>query len=612
MSVIHTPKKPEVDVRILLFPGILGTAFMVLFFRLWYIQVVRAPELAERAEATREIKIERPAPRGLILDRNGVKIASVRPQIVVTGVYRTLQKNPEVVSRLAEILKVDPRKLKSKLMDARRTPETPVPIYIGAPPEVGTLLAEAGPALPGVGVDTAPMRYYPDSRSFTHLLGFVGIPNPRDVERLKEEGKKPALFVGKDGIERSYETSLMGTPGIERTEVDARRKPLRITGRDNAIPGRQLVLGIDADLQRYALALFEQRKFKGGLVALNPNTGEVLAMVSSPTFDQSLFEGGISRDDWSMLQNDENIPMLHRAMKSSYSPGSTFKLVTTLAGLRTGKFDPRRPAYCAGGYRLGKRFLKCLGHHGSITYEQAFAKSCNTYFADLGMRAGEVALRQAALDLGLGQRTGIDIGGESRGVVPTAEWIKRHRRDGRWYGGDTLNLSIGQGEVRCTPLQMAGMIGTIATRGIGYKPHLVREFRDPAGLTPPEPVTPEILHRVDAPSTYWDEVHAALAAVIDRGTATSARIPDVQWGGKTGSTEHRKGIKTHGWFVGFAPLKNPQIAICVLIEEAGHGGDVAAPIAGMAVSHFLNRQKSRKAAAAKRISSASAVLPSLE
>ncbi|WP_038473307.1 penicillin-binding protein 2 [Fimbriimonas ginsengisoli] len=611
MSVIHTPRKPELDLRILAFPAVMVGALSVLFLRLWYFQVVEAPTLVEKAEASRVVPVMKPAPRGLIFDRNGVPIAIVRPEIVVTAIPNKIKANPWVLDRVAKILGVEVEKLERKVRDATWRPFLPTPIYVGADIKAGTRIAEEGEELPGIGVETQPMRHYPDSTSFTHVLGYVWVPSDKDVARIEKSGKPVPDFVGKGGIERAYDDELMGLPGAERMAIDARRQPIRVEGRDAATPGNQLVLTLDGDLQRYVTQLFKESHFMGGAVALDPRTGEVLCLVSSPTFDQSLFSGGISDEEWKVLNDNPEKPQIDRAIFGAYAPGSTFKIVTTVAAARTGKFNVNDTYYCPGGYFKRGVHLRCLGQHGAISFENAMAKSCNTYFCNLGVAVGPEAIRSAALDMGLGQRSGIEIGGPMEvGTVPTLDWLRKvsKKKNPPWYLGDTANLSIGQGYLATTPLQMAEVAAMVANDGVSYKPHLVRAIKDPTGQQAIRQIAPEVAHKVDLPASFWAELRKALVGVVDHGTAQRARINGVSWGGKTGSAEHlHGGKKTHGWFVGFAPAEAPKIVICVLWEEGGHGGDSVAPIAKEIVQRYLMPPK--KAVSAATSSSAAALSP---
>jgi len=620
MSVIHTPRKPELDLRMLAFPGVVFVLLLLLFMRLWYFQIVKAPELVEKAENSRTIEVTSPAPRGLIYDRNGQLLAGVKPEIVITAVPSEIKKNPWVIEKVSEILKVPAKKLQSKLKAAQSRPYLPSPIFAGATIEQGTIISESRDDLPGINVVMQPMRYYPDGKSFTHVLGYVWTPNSDDVKRVEDMGKEPADYVGKTGIERAYEEALMGEPGSEKQEIDAKRRPVRVTERNSANPGSQLKLTIDSTLQKYATQYMATHYtwdgklgLVGGVVALDPKTGEVLCLVSSPTFDQNLFSGGISDEEYQSVIGDSNKPMFDRAIHSSYSPGSVFKIITSLAAYRSHVFSPDNYYFCGGGVQVGNKFFKCLSYHGNIGYTEAMAKSCNSYFYQLGRAAGVDALRNACLEVGLGDKTGIDIGGEIRGVVPTEEWRLKHKK--KWFTGDTMNFAIGQGYINATPLQLANLAALVANRGTNYQPHLVREVLSADGKGPSQPFEPKPLHHVDASTDFWDALQRALIAVLDHGTASYwGKIPGVVWAGKTGSVEHGDVTKghTHAVFVGYAPANDPKIAICVLVENSGHGGDIAAPIARDIVQAYLKESDSKvllKSSTAADASSANLAAP---
>lgn len=600
MSVIHAPRKPELEPRLLVFPIGMAAALGVLFLRLWYFQVVKAPELVERANASQEMKVPTPAPRGLMTDRIGALVAGVRPELVVTAVPAEIAKHPETLPKLAALLQVDVKKLQKRVDEGFYRRNLPTPIFVGVPVQTGSRIAEAGDNLPGIDVESRSMRFYPDPKSIAHLMGYVGVPSQKDVERIESLGLEPADYVGKGGVERAYEPDLMGAAGEERLEVDAKRRPIRIVGRDASLPGKQLQLTIDLDLQRYATALMAQAGYRGAIIVLEPSTGEILAMVSAPTFDLSLFKGGISRADFDTLMNDPRKPMLNRAIQSAYAPGSTFKIVTALSAEEHGMFDPNEYIYCAGGYRFGKRLWpKCLGHHGSIRFETAMEKSCNTYFCTLGHRLGRERLLETAEKMGLGARSGVELIGDARGDLPNDRWLKREGRNPAvWYGGDAVQASIGQSAVNTTPIQMANVAAMVANDGVSYVPHLVRSVGDADERGRKRRVEPRIGHKIDAPPEFWAELKAALVGVVNDGTAKVARIPGLEWGGKTGSAEHSRLEKTHSWFVGVAPMNAPKISVAVVLEAAGHGGDVAAPIAREVVRHYLASVAKRSAKAA--------------
>jgi len=587
MSVIHAPKKPELDIRMLLFPLAIGLLMLVLFVRLWYFQVVKAPALAEKAEAYATQPTTQPAPRGLIFDRKGVLLAGVKSEIVLTAQPGLVRKNPWVLDKVGKMLGVDGAKLKDKMDKEGWRPYVAVPIYTGVPIEMATRIGESRDDLPGISVDSQPMRYYTDTKTFAHLLGYVWTPDANDLKRLDVPDRKAPPYVGKTGIEKAYDKQLLGTPGQEEMEIDAQRRPVRLMRKDAPEPGDQLILSIDSDLQRYAAEVL--KGYKGAAVAMDPKTGEVLCAVSSPTYDTSLFLSGISRADFDQLISDPDKPLFNRALSAHYAPGSTFKIVTSIAAQEQGKLDPNYPVVCDGGYKIGRGFVKCLGHHGSITYSNAMAKSCNTYFCDLAFRLGEDALRKACAETGLGMREGIDVPNESAGIVPTEKWVKRHKL--RWYQGDTVNFGIGQGYVEATPLQMANLMALVSNEGVCYRPHVVHAFRH--GIeSKPSYVPPEELHRVDLPGSFWSTLKEALIGVIEKpfGTAAVCQMQGMTWGGKTGSAEKRGQAKTNSWFVGFAPAQDTKIVVAVVVEGVGHGAEFAAPFAKAIVHHYLFRR----------------------
>lgn len=591
MSVIHQERETRLDGRLLLPLALLAFALAGLFFRLWYLQVAQAAQLAERAEQLRTREVRHLAPRGLIVDRRGRMVAGVRPEIVIAAIPAIVKERPEALHRASALLGVPAKKLAKRMEAGAWRPYFATPIHIGASIQAATRIAEEPETFPGLSVSSMPMRYYPDSTTFAHILGYVGTPSEQDVARLQARGIEPATFVGKVGLEFTQESVLMGIPGAEHMEVDVHNKPVRHVGQDNATPGARLVLSLDVDLQRFAQSKLEGRR--GAIVAIDPSNGEVLCLVSSPTYDAGLFHGGISEEDYAMLRDDPAKPQINRAIASAYAPGSTFKIVTSVAAYLGGADPTQQSVHCPGYYTIGRRKVRCMGVHGTIGFDRAFTKSCNTFFASLAVRAGEERLREACERMGLGAKTGIDLLGERGGVVPTMEWIAKWRDPPVWYGGDTVNFGIGQGEISTTPLQMASLVALVANRGVGYRPHLVRSATPPGEGARPVLTERMAGGRVDATDPFWSAMHQAMFHVIEEGTGRQARVPGLRWGGKTGSAENRRNAETHSWFVAFAPLEQPKIAIAVLVENAGHGGDVAAPLAAEVVRRYLRGDDAR-------------------
>jgi penicillin-binding protein 2 len=588
MSVIHTPRRPKLDLRMMIFPVVICGCLLVLFLRLWYLQVVLGPQLQGKAEVFDKTYTTVPAPRGLILDRTGKLIAGVQSQFVLTAQPAIVLKNQWVIDKLAAMLQsagakgADAARLLRKAKDGSYKAYVPTPIFAGVPVEVAGKITEGGEALPGIGIESQPTRYYPDPSAFSHLLGYVWVPSREDLDRAAKEHRKASSFVGKGGIEWMYERDLMGADGYEATLVDKKRRPVRVAERTFPTPGAQLVSTLDVDLQKTAIAALGPRR--GAVVALDPATGEVLCMASTPTFDLSLFRNGISQDDFDQLSNSPDHPFINRAVGSAFSPGSTFKIVTTVAAMRAGVFDLGHIVVCAGGYRLGKQFFSCLSHHGQIQFREALAKSCNTYFSDLAMQVGKDTLRQTAIDMGFFSKCGIDLPYERSGLIPTDDWLARANR--KWVPGYTVLTGIGQGDVLTTPLQMANLAAFVANSGVTYKPHLVHGFRRGPNQGV-ELVSPQVLHRIDLPQSDWDYIREAMVDVVQKGTAAGSKIPGMTWAGKTGSAEVKGQAKTNSWFIGYAPADSPRIAICVMVEAVGHGGDFAAPVAKKVVERYL-------------------------
>ncbi|MCW5938858.1 MAG: penicillin-binding protein 2 [Fimbriimonadaceae bacterium] len=584
MSVIHAPEERSLDLRFVVVPTVLLLVFLLYGVRLWVLQVVMSEDLVAASESGGRAKIERLAPRGKIVDRAGRIVANIAPKACVTARPHEALRHPEAVKEVASWLGVKPEKLTAEIQAAAYAGELPAPVYIGVDSKIATRIAESAWRLPGFGVETLPMRSYAAPKELAHILGYVRKPRDVDVKRLKDQGVKPAEYVGIQGLEREYETTLMGQPGSERMVVDVKRRPVRSLGIDAPVPGKTLVLSIDLALQREALASLSGRR--GSIVVLDPKTGEVLCMVSSPTFDASLFLRGISQDEFDRLRSDPSNPMFFRAAGAAYAPGSTFKIVTTLSAMRRGLFDPNRHARCTGSYRMGNRQFRCMGVHGDVAFVRAMAKSCNAYFADMAVRVGPDAIRETCDILGLGRKTGLDLPAEATGIVPTPEWWAKHRTR-RFSIGDTVNLGVGQGELAVTPLQMACVMAMVANRGVSYQPKIARAIVSPQEDSKPESVRSQVLGEIQAPSSQWETLATSLGAVIESGTGAGARIPGLRWGGKTGSAENRKDKETHSWFVAMAPLDQPKYVVAVMAENAGHGGEVAAPIAGRIVRWLI-------------------------
>ncbi len=593
MSVIHSPEVKSVSWRDLIIPIFLAIFFIIFVAQLWLLQIVRSEELKERAKMTGLLMDHTLAPRGKIYDRSMTLLADVRPKIVITAKPGEALAQPEMLERLAKLLGTSRKKLEWTLNQYK--PTLPVALYVGATVDQGTRIAEAPDEFPGIGVETLPMRAYPDPKIASHMLGFVWVPTDKIEQELKESGADYIPpYIGRDGLERSYESVLGGLPGTTTFTADARGRPMRLVISEAPTPGDSLILGLDAKVQKLALELLKGHK--GAVVALDPKTGDVICMASSPGYRADVYEGGLSQAEADALYKNRDVPLLKRPIAGRYAPGSTWKIVTAMAAYQAGKFTTGDSVSCPGYLMVGRRRVRCENHPpGSFNFRNAFTRSCNSYFGRLAQRVGADQMEETAKLLGFGSGTGLDIPGESVGLVPDAAFVKKtHGRP--WSLGDTNNIGIGQGDLLVTPLQMALLACLVANEGVSYKPHAVRGFVGPGEGAEVRLKEREVLHQFDADSTFWSSLKSAMQNVVAEGTARSAQIAEISVGGKTGSAENPAGRLTHAWFVGYAPVENPKIAFAVILENAGHGGAVAAPIAKQVVEAYLRRDVSKSTA----------------
>lgn len=558
--------------------------------RLQLFEHDRYRDLAERNWLRLEILR---APRGRIFDRNGVLLADNAPA------YSVLFRPPPAFSREPDTLSLASRQLLSAILAlpdsaVRRTVRLaaasglPMPLRRDAPFEVMAAVEERMPELPGVEVVIEPRRSYPESTRAAHLLGYAGEISGPELDSLSQKGYRSGDLIGRSGLERSYEGELRGTDGRKIVVVNASGRRVRLFEEEKPIfptPGRDLVLTLDVRLQR-ALEQAMSGVQSGAAVALDPRDGGVLALVNRPSFDPNEFAHGLSRERWQGLVTDPSYPLLDRAIQAGYPPGSTFKVVTSLAGLGEHAFDvDTRFAPCGGGYSYGGRYWRCWEHegHGSLTLVDALARSCDVFYYQAGLRLGLRRLSDWARKLDLGERTGIDLPQEKPGRVPTPEWYEaRHRRPG---GGVILNLAIGQGELLLTPLQLATLAATVANRGRVMRPHLMQAVRDRASGEVRRYEAREE-RRVDVDAADWETLVEAMEKVVTSGTGALARVPGVRVAGKTGTAQNPHG-EDHALFIAFAPAEDPKVALAVVVENAGHGGSVAAPIAQRAIASYL-------------------------
>ncbi len=592
MLTQHEVRKLQIS-RIRKLAVVVIVLFFVLVARLWYLQIVLGEELLMQSEANRIKLVRMRAPRGTILDRNGRVLATSRPQFVVLATPAKLRENPEALKTLCGILGIAPDELDSILARRGGHPGAPVRVMIDAPLEVVVRISELRMKLPGVSVELDQIRNYPLGPLVAHIVGHLGEISKEELELAKKGGKdyKPGDYIGKDGLEARYEDLLRGVDGGKQVEVNALGSVVRVLGEKPSVPGKTLKLTIDLDLQIAARRALGSQV--GAAVAVDPRNGEVLAMVSNPAYDPNIFVKRVRASDWERIISHKGRPLQNRCVYNVYPPGSTFKPVTAIAGLKYGMCNVGTTVNCPGYLVFGRRF-RCWRVHGRVGFMKAIAESCDVWFYLLGHRLGIDRLAKVAREFGLGSATGIDLPHEGRrrdggvGTIPDKQW-KRRRFNEPWWPGETLNCAIGQGYVQVSPLQMALVCAAVASKGKVYRPFLVKEVLRPNGSVVKH-TKPEIRHVVNAPSEAFDLVCKGMRLAVTSGTGKAADIPGVAVAGKTGSAEDPP-RPAHGWFICFAPVENPRIAVAAIVEHGRHGATSAAPVCRAILDVFFGKKK---------------------
>jgi penicillin-binding protein 2 len=556
----------------------------VLSLRLVQLQVIQGARYARLSDRNRIRKLVLPAPRGRILDRNGVLLADTRPSFTVSVVPTELTNS--ALPLLARMLDVPDSALQAQLAPVAMF-ASPVNVKRDVTIEEVARIEESSFRLPGVDIRVDPVRHYPAANRYCHVLGHIGEVSEDELKH--DTSLKRLDFVGRAGIEAQYESLLRGRDGSEYTEVDARGQEigtLREKRPEPEVPGRDLIMTIDDRIQRLACELLVPYD-RAAVVGMETRTGAVVCLVSKPDFDPNIFMTPIDAATWDSLISNPSKPFFNRALTSGYPPGSTMKPVVALGALRQGAlYRDTRFQPCFGSYKYGNRTFKCSAAHGSLDLVGAIAQSCNTYFYQAGLRLGLDSLTTYAREVGLGSLTGIDMPGEKPGNIPTREWLDSRYGKNKWGAGSVLNFAIGQGEVTATPLQMAVLYGAIASGGRAVRPYLVARV-DSAGRTIHTTV-PEFRQLPMRPQDI-EVVKLGLERVVELGTGTGARISEISIAGKTGTAQNPP-RPDHAWFVGYAPADEPEVVFAVLVENAGHGGTVSAPIAGQLIRRYFSSE----------------------
>ncbi len=637
-------EKRKPDAKITIFRIIIVLLFSLLALQTWRLQIVQGEESRKRANRNRFRLVSIPAPRGVIYDRQGKLLVRNIPSFTVSVVPADLppDREEEVIQRLASLLEMpvesqpdsEPSSLSQSphllglerwfrpgirdlVEEGRKTPFVPVILAHDVPREVAFLIEEEHLDLPGVVVQIEAQREYIGGSLLSHIIGYVGpIPEEEAESYLEGPGSdyEPNDLVGLTGVELTFEKELRGKKGRKHAEVDVAGREVRTVGTAmDPQPGYNLMLTIDLDLQKEVTDALQEGMTAAGspsgvVVAMDPQTGEILALVSLPSYDNNLFIGGISLEDYQALRDDPHHPLVDHALTGQYPPGSTFKIIGAAAGLEEGVINRHTAINCPGTIWLPHRFapqdrslaqpFRCWAGHGSLSVVSAIAQSCDIFFYELAGGYQEFgglglpSLAYYARLFGLGSPTGIDLPGENEGLIPSEDW-KRLTYGEAWVTGDTYNVAIGQGYILTTPLQMLNATAALANGGTLYRPHIVREVRDAEGNIV-RPFRKEVIRQLPIAPENLALVREGMRAAVAWATGWRANLPGVAVAGKTGTAEYpgprdREGkLPTHAWFLAYAPAEDPEIALVVFIEGGGEGSATAVPMAARILADYFD------------------------
>ena len=584
-----------VQTRLAVLQNALVVVIVLLAGVFWHLQVVRGRYFKTLAENNRSRVVPIAAPLGPLLDRRGRILVENRPSFNIVVRPEHVEDLDDLVRRLSALLRVGEAQIRERLAE-RASPFRPVVIRQDAPLEDVAALEARHLEFPDVSVDVVPLRSYPLAAAAAHSLGRVGEIQKPQLELDEFAAQKPGDLVGQAGVELQYNRALMGKDGSRRLVVNSRGREVLELVREAPSDGPSLTLTLDQELQVVAERAFGGRA--GSAVALDPMSGEILAMTSIPAYDPNEFATGIEPALWQKLTGDPETPLMNRVIQGQYAPGSVFKIVVAAAALEEGVITPRTSFYCPGHLAIYDTVFRCgrPEGHGMVSLHQAIAQSCNVYFYQVGARLEIDRIARWAKRLGLGAPAGVDLPHEASGLVPSSDWKMRTQRV-PWYAGETISVTIGQGQVTVTPLQLARLAALVANGGHLVTPHLVkavgRAARPDAPLDEPR-LRPETIAAIR---------DGMCAVVNEHGTGWRAQLQSVEVCGKTGSSQvvasrvrqpTAHAVLPHGWFVAFAPREHPRIALAVLVEHGGSGGVAAAPVAREILAHFFQEQAAPK------------------
>ncbi len=608
ISKIHKIDPAELKMlkkRIDIATAVIITFLAILVVRLWFLQIHSGAEYARLSESNRIRVQDIAAPRGNIMDRKGRIIITNRPCFNVVWVREDAPNPDDVIKRLAKILNEDISVLLDRIRAGADHPRY-VPTRLKEDIDWKTLVFIENNHfnLPGVRIEVLPSRDYLFGDLASHVIGYLGEINKRELEMDEYSAYQSGDQIGKMGIEKIYENQLRGEKGRSFVEVDVHGFEQKQLKKQEPLPGNDIQLTLDIDLQHTAENALAGKS--GAIVAMEVSTGRLLVLASSPPLHLEEFVGGISTKAWKAMLNNHLNPLMNKTIQGQYPPGSTYKIVTALAALSEGVVTPETVFYCSGSLSFGNRRYGCWKRsgHGAVNLPRALAESCDVYFYQVSQKLGVDTLSRYAHSLGLGQKTGIELEHEKAGLIPTSEWKLRRYKE-PWQDGETLSVSIGQGFNLTTPLQICRMMAATVNGGILYKPQLIQSFRNTEGEIIDQFV-PVIDGKVLGSQNSLNLIRNALVAAVNgrHGTGSAAKFKDIVVGGKTGTAQVIRmaqynelpeenipyKYRDHAWFTCFAPAEKPEIAIAVLVEHGGHGGSAAAPLAKKVLEKYFEVQ----------------------
>ncbi len=565
--------------------------FLILIFRFYSLQVINYSTYRNEAMGNMLNRTDISAPRGIVFDRNGNKIIYNVPCYNIVVYPDVIKKHPETWQKLSNLTGVSVEKLQKNMKRNQYGAYRPATVLRNIDFKINTIINEDIQNYPGAEVIFDPIREYSDNITSGNLLGYTAEIRRSDIYKYRDRGYKLGDVIGYDGIEKQYEHLLRGERGYRYKQVNAVGKPLNDQAYEqtNPAPGNALYLTLDQQLQAKAESLLVN--YNGAAIMMNYQNGEIIACVSSPSYDPDIFTEGITQAEWDSIAQDKRIPLFNRVIRGQYPPGSVYKMVAAIAALEKGTVSPSTEYECTGVFELGGRSYKCSHVHGIEDLNEAIAHSCNVYFYNVILNLGVDDWAYYAKQMRFGIPTGIDLPGELPGLAPDREFLDRQYGRRKWWKGMWLNMVIGQGDVLVTPMQVLRYTGILATRGKVVTPHLLRSVHYTKDNSIEYPEYP-VKHVADISAHTWKEIESGMLNAVQSswGTGRTANVPGLNMYGKTGTAQNPHG-EAHGWFLGYSKRTDFPYAVVVFVEHGIAGSDIAAPVAGQLLKAYYYMRK---------------------